>query len=366
MSRSHLQGVVVTRYGHAAPCRHIQVLEAGHPVPDENSVAAARAVLQMVNGLSPGDTVLCLLSGGGSSLLCLPAEGITLADKQRLNESMLRAGMPIGAINTVRRHASAIKGGRLAAAAWPARVLTLVISDVPGDAPADIASGPTVADDTTCADALRALDRYGIASPAAVSGLLQSGASETCKPGNPRLARSELRMIATPAASLRAAAAVATAAGVEPVILGDHFEGEAAELGRAMAAQALEAASRRASTASPCVLLSGGETTVTVRGAGAGGRNVQFLLSMAIALDGAPDVNALAADTDGIDGTLPVAGAIIRPDTLHRAAAQGLDPRDFLVRNDAHSFFAALEDQVITGPTLTNVNDFRALLIHAN
>jgi hydroxypyruvate reductase len=361
--RGPLTGVVVTAYGHAVPCARIRILEAAHPVPDANGEAAARALLEAVAGLGPDDLVIALVSGGGSALLTLPAPGLTLADKQAVNRALLRSGADIGEMNCVRKHLSAIKGGRLAAAAFPARLLALAISDVPGDDPAVIASGPTVADPTTFAEARAVLAKYGITEPAAALEHLARATDETPKPGDPRLARAELRLIATPWTSLEAAARVAEAEGVRPLILGDALEGEAREVARVLAAIARSARRHGHPVPAPCVLLSGGETTVTVRGPGRGGRNVELLLALALALRGEPGVWALAADTDGIDGAEPVAGALLRPDSLARAAAAGLDAKAMLARNDAHPFFAGLGDQVVTGPTLTNVNDFRAVLV---
>lgn len=358
-----LEGLVVTRYGHGETCRAIRIVEAAHPVPDEAGLAAARRMLELVRGLRPDDLVLGLWSGGGSALLPLPAAGLTLADKQRINQSLLKSGASISEMNCVRRHLSAIKGGRLAAACHPARVLNLLISDVPGDAPADIASGPGVADASTCADALDILDRYRIEIPPAVRAGLQGGVLETLKPGDAHLAQVETCIVAAPRQALEAAAEVARAAGVTPCILGDAIEGEAREVAKVMAGIAREVRLRNAPFAAPCVLLSGGETTVTVRGSGQGGRNVEFLLALGIALGGLPGVHALAGDTDGVDGALEVAGAILAPDSLERAWKLGLPPRRFLGDNDAHSFFAALGDMVVTGPTRTNVNDFRAVLV---
>ena len=358
-----LSGLVVTRYGHAVPCERIEIVEAAHPVPDASGEAAARRILEMVQGLGPDDLVLALISGGGSALLSLPAPGLTLADKQAVNAALLRSGAPIGEMNCVRKHLSAIKGGRLAAAACPARVLTLVISDVPSDDPSAIASGPTVPDPTTFAEARAILAKYGITSPAAAIEHLERAEDETPKPGDPRLARAETRMIATPQMSLEAAAEVARRAGVTPLILGDAIEGEAREVGRVMAGIARQAALRGQPARPPCVLISGGETTVTVRGGGRGGRNVEFLLSLAVELDGLPGVFAVAGDTDGVDGAEEVAGALITPDTLARAAAHGVNAKERLADNDGHGFFEAVGDQIVTGPTLTNVNDFRAILI---
>ena len=358
-----LSGLIVTRYGHGAPCERIEVVEAAHPVPDEAGQAAAGRILELVGGLGEDDLVIALISGGGSSLLVLPGEGLSLADKQGVNRALLRSGASIDEMNCVRKHLSAIKGGRLAAAAFPARTVSLLISDVPGDDPAVIASGPTVPDVTTSADARVILARYGIALPEAVRRHLLRPAAETVKPGDPRLARAELRLIAAPQLSLAAAADLARAAGIAPVLLGDALEGEAREVGKVMAGIARSVATHGQPAAAPAVLLSGGETTVTVRGDGRGGRNVEFLLGLAVALDGLPGAWAIAGDTDGIDGAEEIAGAIVTPDTLARARAAGSDPLALLANNDAHSLFELLRDQVITGPTLTNVNDFRAVLV---
>jgi glycerate 2-kinase len=358
-----LSGLVVTRYGYAVPCERIDIVEAAHPVPDAAGMHAAQRMLERVGALREDDLVLCLFSGGGSALLPLPAPGLNLDMKQAVSRALLACGATIGEMNCVRRHLSAIKGGRLAAACHPARVLTLLISDVPGDRPIDIASGPTVADPTTCADALAIVRRYGIELPGPVREALESGRGESVKPGDARLARSTAQMIATPQMALEAAARVARSAGVTPYILGDAIEGEARDVGKVFASMALQVAERGQPFATPCVLLSGGETTVTVRGRGRGGRNVEFLLSLAIALDGHPRVHALAGDTDGVDGQEEIAGGCIGPDTLARAWSLGLRPKDMLANNDGHGFFTALGDSVITGPTLTNVNDFRAILI---
>ncbi|HEY0833451.1 MAG TPA: glycerate kinase [Azospirillum sp.] len=358
-----LSGLVVTRYGYAVPCRRIGIVEAAHPVPDAAGLAAARRIRELVRGLTPDDLVLCLISGGGSALLPLPLDGLTLEDKQAVNRALLTSGATISEMNCVRRHLSAIKGGRLAAACHPARVVTLLLSDVPGDDPMDIASGPTVADPTTCADALAIIRRHGIAVPPAVLEVLESGRGESIKPGDPRLAGIDTRMAATPQMALEAAAAVARAAGIPAHILSDRIEGEAREVGKAMAGIALQVARHGQPFTAPCVLLSGGETTVTVRGRGRGGRNVEFLLALGVALDGCPGVHALAGDTDGVDGVEEVAGGHLAPDSLARAWAMGIKPRDRLDDNDGHGFFEALGDSLVTGPTLTNVNDFRAILI---
>jgi hydroxypyruvate reductase len=359
------EGLVVTRYGYAQPCAHIQIIEAAHPLPDAAGLAAAERLLAYLHdlGLSERDLVICLISGGGSALLPLPAPRLTLADKQAINRSLLASGATIREMNGLRRHLSAIKGGRLAAACHPARLLTLAISDVPGDDPVDIASGPTVADATTCADALAIVRRFGIELPAAARAWLESGQGESVKPGDPRLARAELRLVAAPQLALEAAAEVARAAGWSVHILGDALEGEARDVGKVLAGIALQTARRGQPFTPPCVLLSGGETTVTLRGQGRGGRNVECLLSLAQALGGEPGVWALAGDTDGVDGAEEIAGAIATPDTLARAWAQGMNALDRLADNDGHGFFGRLGDSVVTGPTLTNVNDFRALLI---
>ncbi len=358
-----LEGLVITRYGYAVPCRQIEIVEAAHPVPDAAGLAAAERLLRLVDGLSEDDLVLCLISGGGSSLMPLPLEGLTLEDKQQVNRALLKSGATIGEMNCVRRHLSAIKGGRLAAACHPAKVVTLLISDVPGDDPIDIASGPTAADPTHCADALAIIRRYGIELPAAVREVLESGRGESIKPGDPRLARSELHLVATPQMALEAAAKLARESGVAPYILGDAIEGEARDVGKVLAGIALQVAARGQPVAGPCVLLSGGETTVTVRGNGRGGRNVEFLLSLGVALNGHRRIHALAGDTDGVDGQEEIAGALLTPDSLPRAWSLGLKPRDHLADNDGHGFFEKLGDSVITGPTLTNVNDFRAIFI---
>ncbi|HXE26660.1 MAG TPA: glycerate kinase [Roseiarcus sp.] len=361
-----LTGLVVTRYGHGVgPLKRIEVVEAAHPIPDVAGQMAARRILDLVKGLGPDDLALCLISGGGSALLTLPAPGITLDDKQALNKALLRSGANIHEINCVRKHLSAIKGGRLALAAAPARIVSLIISDVPGDDPSVIASGPTTPDATTLADARAVLERYRLAAPPAVKTLLEDPSAETPKPGDPAFARSEARIIAAPQASLEAAAAVACRAGYSPLILGDSIEGEAREVGKVMAGIARQAAVHGQPVPAPCALISGGETTVTVHGAGRGGRNVEFLLSMAVELDGRPRIFALAGDTDGVDGAEEAAGAILAPDSLERAARLGLNARASLAGNDAHGFFQALGDQVVTGPTLTNVNDFRAILVVA-
>jgi glycerate 2-kinase len=351
-----LLGVVVTRYGHAVPTQKIKIIEAAHPVPDENSLRAADEILDTVTNLSPDDLVIALISGGGSALLVAPLPGLTLQDKQDINRALLRSGAAIGDMNTVRKHLSRIKGGKLAAAAAHARVVTLVISDVPGDDPAIIASGPTVPDATTPQDALDILTRFNIPVSAPIKAALHNAAHI-----NRTIPKPDVRMIASPAMALAAAADVARQHGITPVLQGDALEGEAAGVGKNLSSIAQSSAQ----TDQPIVYLSGGETTVTVgaKGAGRGGRNMEFLLSCAIQLAGQSNIYALAADTDGIDGTEDAAGAMLTPDTLRRAQALNLDAQDFLTRHDSYSFFHALDDLLVTGPTLTNVNDFRALLV---
>ncbi len=365
-----LSGLVITRYDHVPPAYaarpgRIEVVEARHPVPDEAGLKATARIAQLTQGLTAHDLVLCLISGGGSALLSMPAPGLTLADKQAINRALLHSGAAIDEMNCVRKHLSGIKGGRLAALCAPARVVTLLISDVPGDAPEVIASGPTVADSSTCADALAILRRYRIDIPAAALAGLESGAFETPKPGDPIFAGHEVHTIATPQQSLEAAAALARVAGIEAHILGDDLEGESREVGKVHAALARAVARRGQPFARPCVILSGGETTVTVRHPqpGRGGRAGEFLMGCALALQGQPGVHVLAADTDGIDGIESNAGAIVTPSTLARAQALGLNAAAMLDRHDAYPFFEALGDLVVPGPTFTNVNDFRALLV---
>ena len=358
-----LAGLVVTRYGHGVPCSRVEIVEAAHPVPDAAGEAAAARILALVSGLTAADRVLALVSGGGSALLAAPAPGVTLAGKRALTAALLRSGAAIDEINCVRKHLSAIKGGRLAAAAWPAPVLTLAISDVPGDDPAVIASGPTVADPTSAVDALKVLDFYGIAVADSLRARLAGGELETPKPGDPRLANGRFELVASPRQMLEAAAAEARRLGIAPLILGDAIEGEAREVGKALAGMAISCGRHGFPGEKPCVLLSGGETSVTMKGAGRGGRNTEFLLGLALALGGAPGVHALAADSDGIDGSEDNAGAFVTPDTLARARAAGLDARGLLAGNDAWTFFAGLDDLLVTGPTRTNVNDFRAILV---
>ena len=361
--QGELSGLVVTRYGHGAECKRIEVVEAAHPVPDEAGARAAQRMVDLVQGLSADDLVLCLISGGGSALLAAPAPGLTLADKQSVNKALLRSGASIGEMNCVRKHLSALKGGRLALHCAPARVETLLISDIPGDDPTLIASGPTLPDATTCADALAVLAKYGIEVPANVRAHLESGAGETPKPFDARFNGHRSVTLATAQQALEAAAARARELGVEAHILSDCIEGEAREVAEVHAAIARQVAQRGQPFSRPCVILSGGETTVTVRGKGRGGRNAEFLLALAVALDGLPGVHAIAGDTDGIDGSEDNAGAMLSPDTLTRAGARGLNARAHLENNDGYGFFAGLDDLIVTGPTRTNVNDFRAILI---
>ena len=368
-----MSGLVVTRYDYVPPefiaarargQTRIEVVEAAHPVPDEAGRRAAARILELAHGLTEDDLVICLMSGGASSLLALPAAGVTFAEKQAINSALLKSGAAIDEMNCARKHLSAIKGGRLAAACAPARLVTLVVSDVPGDSPSVIGSGPTVPDPTTCADALAVLKRYAIDVPPAIRAGLESGALETPKPGDAAFARNEVHLVATPQQSLDAAAALARSAGIVAHVLGDEIEGESREVGKVHAALARQIARRGQPFAAPCVILSGGETTVTVKQKGGrGGRATEFLLGCAIALQEAPDIWVLAADTDGIDGVETNAGAVVAPDTLARARALSVGARDHLDRNDAFTFFEALGDLVVTGPTFTNVNDFRAILV---
>lgn len=357
------EGLVITRYGYARPTAGIEVIEAGHPVPDEAGVAATRRMLDLLGSLGPDDYVLNLLSGGGSALLVCPAGDITLADKQAITNALLASGVAIDRINIVRKHLSCVKGGQLAAAAFPARITTLIISDVAGDDPAYIASGPTVGDRSRPDDARAILESIGAEIPSSVAAVL-AGPGGVLAPDDPRLARAENRIIASAARSLAAAAARAGEFGIEARILGDAIEGEARDVGRAQAGLALEMQRQLGPGDAPLLLLSGGECTVTRRGSGIGGPNAEFLLSALITLGGQPGIHAIACDTDGVDGAAEVAGALIDPATFKRAAAADLDPREYLENNDSHSFFAALDAQVIPGPTLTNVNDFRAFLIY--
>ncbi len=364
-----MSGLVVTRYDYVPPAYkatpgRIEVVEAAHPVPDDAGRRAARRIAELTKGLTKDDLVLCLISGGASSLMAMPAEGITLEEKQAINKALLKSGAAIDEMNCVRKHLSAIKGGRLAAMCAPAQVVTLLISDVPGDSPQVIGSGPTVPDSTTCADALGILKRYGIDVPAAARAALESGELETPKPGDPRFAGHQVHMIATPQQSLQAAAELARSAGIGVHVLSDEMEGESREVGKVHAAMARYVARHGQPFAKPCVIISGGETTVTVKSKGGrGGRATEFLLGCAIALQGEPGVHVMAGDTDGIDGVEDNAGAIVTPTTLARARAAGLKAQDYLDANDAYNFFKPLGDLVVPGPTFTNVNDFRAVLI---
>jgi glycerate 2-kinase len=358
-----ISGLVVTRYAHGEATQHIEVVEAAHPVPDAAGRAAAGRMWELVQGLTADDLVLCLISGGGSALLALPAEGLTLADKQAVNKALLKSGANISEMNCVRKHLSAIKGGRLAAACAPAQVVSLVISDVPGDDPSVVASGPTVADPTTFADALAILNKYNISEPAAAIEHLKAAKEETPKPGDPRLARVTTTVIATAQQSLQAAVKEAEKLGLKTVVLGDSIEGESRDVALVHASIARQVVGHGQPASAPCVILSGGETTVTVRGNGRGGRDAEFLLALTVALDGLPGVYAIAADTDGIDGTEDNAGAIMTPDTLARANAKGISAKAMLANNDGYNFFKGIDDLIVTGATRTNVNDFRAILI---
>jgi hydroxypyruvate reductase len=356
--------LVITRYGHGMPTRQIEVVEAAHPVPDESGQRAARRILERVRGLTAEDLVLCLVSGGASALMAVPGGVLSLADKQAVNKGLLKSGANIAEMNCVRKHLSGIKGGRLAAAAHPARVVTLLISDVPGDDPSVIGSGPTVADPTSVADALAVFEKYRMPIPEAVRRHLASAEAETPKPGDPRLAGQAIEILGTPQAALDAAAAVAQQAGFRPIVLGD-LEGEARDVALVHAGIARQVARHSQPMPGPAAIISGGETTVTVRGAGRGGRNAEFLLALAVALDGEAGAYALAGDTDGIDGTEDNAGAVLDPFSLARAAALGIDAKARLADNDGYGFFSALGDLIVTGPTRTNVNDFRVILVGA-
>ncbi|TNE39476.1 MAG: glycerate kinase [Alphaproteobacteria bacterium] len=362
-----IEGLVITRYEHGLPLSRIKVVEAGHPVPDTEGARAADDILKLLEGLSQDDLVLCLISGGGSSLLAKPGEGIALDEKKAVTKALLASGANITEMNTLRKHLSAIKGGRLAVAAYPARTVTLMISDVPGDDPAVIASGPTVPDTTSVSDARAVLEKYGIEISSAVAAFLETAAAETPPAGHPAFKITTQSMVATPQASLQAATRLAAEKGITPVVLGDSIEGEAQDVAAVMAAIARQVKLHDQPMKKPCVLISGGETTVTVRSSegtpGRGGRNCEFLLALALQLGGMEGVYALAADTDGIDGTEDNAGAIYTPESVNRAANEGLEAKDFLARHDSYSFFASLGDLIKTGPTRTNVNDFRAILI---
>ena len=358
-----LSGLVITRYGHGVPCERIEIVEAAHPVPDDAGLRAAQRIAELVSGLQAEDLVICLISGGGSALLTAPAAGLTLEDKREVNRQLLACGAPISEMNCLRKHLSSLKGGRLAAAAHPARVVSLIISDVPGDDPSIVASGPTAPDPTTRQDALAIVEKRKLKLPGAVLRFLESPEAETPKPGDPRFAGVDNRLIATPAQSLAAAARLAEQAGYDILDLGDRVEGEARDVARDHAELALAIAAGRHAVRAPAVVLSGGETTVTMRGQGRGGRNAEYALALALALGGNPRIWAVTGDTDGIDGSEDNAGALVAPDSLARARTAGIDAAARLDDNDAFGFFGALGDLVVTGPTLTNVNDFRAILI---
>jgi hydroxypyruvate reductase len=358
-----LSGLVVTPYGYGLPCARIEVIEAAHPVPDGAGEKAARRILELVAGLTGDDLVICLISGGGSSLLSLPAEGVSLEDKRTLNRALLKSGASIAEINCVRKHLSAIKGGRLAKQCAPARVVTLAVSDVPGDAPDIIASGPTVADPTTSGDALAVLKQYGITVPRHIQAWLESAESESVKPGDADLANNRFTIITKAQQSLEAAAKTARKQGYASLILSDCIEGEAREVAKVHAAIVRQVLNYGQPVAAPCVIISGGETTVTVRGNGRGGRNGEFILSLLKALRGQVWVYAIAADTDGIDGSEDNAGCILTPESFQRALDAGIDLNAMLANNDSYSVFAKLNDLVVTGPTRTNVNDFRAIVV---
>lgn len=356
------EGLVITRYGYARSCQGIEIVEAAHPVPDQAGLEATARMLALVESAGEGDFVLALISGGASALLVQPVPGVSLAEKQAVNQALLASGAPIDRMNTVRKHLSRIKGGQLAAAAWPADLLALIISDVPGDDPAFIGSGPTVGDPSTSAEALAVIDRWQVDVPVSVREALSSG-SGVIRPADPRLSRVRNVIYAAPRQSLEAAAVLAREAGCDVRLLGDALEGEARTVAEEQSRQALAVQQEMKVGDRPILLLSGGELTVTRRGDGIGGPNAEFCLALALALDGAEGIHALACDTDGVDGAAEVAGAVIGPATLTSAAAQGVDPRKALLQNDAHSFFSAIGAQVVTGPTLTNVNDFRAILV---
>jgi glycerate 2-kinase len=358
-----ISGLVVTRYQHELPTRFVEVLQSGHPMPDDNGEKAARRMLQMANTLGPDDLLLCLMSGGASALLTCPAEGLNMADLRTVNAALLSQGVPIHEMNCVRKHLSAISGGRLARAAGGAKIVTLLISDVPGDDPAVIGSGPTVADPTTLEDAKEIIRKYGIQVPPAVAAHLEKASSESVKPGDASLERAENILIAKPQDALEAAAAYARKHGITPVILGHRIEGEARDVAKVMAGMAFQVDEHGQPAKAPCVLISGGETTVTIKGKGRGGRNAEFLLALVIAAQGHAKISGVACDTDGIDGSEDNAGAVMLTDTFARAQKQGMKPSDYLANNDAYGFFEKLGDLIVTSPTRTNVNDFRAVLI---
>lgn len=358
------EGLVITRYGYARPCKGIEIVEAAHPVPDAAGMEATARMLSLIDGAGEGDFVLALISGGASALLVQPVPGVSLAEKQAVNQALLASGAPIDRMNTVRKHLSQVKGGQLAAAAWPADLLALIISDVPGDDPTFIGSGPTVGDPSTPADALAVIERWQVEVPACVRMALSRG-SGVVPTDDPRLSRTRNVIYAAPRQSLEAAAALARVAGCDVRLLGDALEGEARSVAKEQARLAQHLQQQIEAGDAPILLLSGGELTVTRRGDGVGGPNAEFCLALALSLEGAKGIHALACDTDGVDGAAEVAGALIGPDTLAIAAQRGADPQLALQRNDAHSFFAVTGSQVITGPTLTNVNDFRAILIES-
>lgn len=361
-----LHGTVVTRYGHAVACSNIEIIEAAHPVPDANSEHAARQILSAVQDLTEDDLVICLISGGGSALMCLAAEGISLTDKQRVNEALLKSGAAIAEINVVRKHLSAIKGGRLGVAAAPAQVMSLLISDVPGDDPAIIASGPTVPDPSTFEQARAVVKKYAIQLPDSVAQLFDAAANETPKPGDPRFNQSSVHLIATPQLSLEAAARIGRDAGYSVVIMSDRLEGESKAVAQQHVAWVQQVIAGEGAVSPPCILLSGGETTVRVTGTGRGGRNAEFGMALAKGLQGIKGVYAIACDTDGIDGTEDNAGVFVRPETIAKGRGLGLNLDAYMKNNDGYGYFSQLDDLVVTGPTLTNVNDFRAIVIEGN
>jgi len=361
--KGELSGLVITRYGYAKPCERIEIVEAAHPVPDIAGLHAAERMVELVSELGENDLCMALVSGGASALLTLPAPGMTLADKQALNQALLRSGATITEMNCVRKHLSAIKGGRLARAATPARLVSLLISDVAGDDPGVIGSGPTVPDPTTFADAREIVSRYAMKLPASAQALLDAGADETPKLGDAAFANTEVRLVARPTASLKAAAELVAEAGLHTLILGDALEGEARDVAAEHARMALDIRAGNGPVRAPAVVLSGGELTVTMRGQGRGGPNGEYMLAMAEALQGAAGIHAIACDTDGIDGSEDNAGAMIGPNTLARAEAAGVNAGAYLAENDSYGFFKATGDLVMSGPTFTNVNDFRAFLV---
>jgi glycerate 2-kinase len=359
-----LEGIAVTRYGHGKECQSIEVIEAAHPVPDNRGEIAAKRLLEIANTLEEDDLLLCLISGGGSALLGLAADGLTFDDKKAINKALLASGAPIGEMNVVRKHLSAIKGGRLAKAAYPAKILTMAISDVPGDDPSVIASGPTVPDESTSEQAIEIIDRYGISIPDHVRAHLESPLSETPKPGDEIFEKSEVVMVAKPSDMVNSVCEKAESLGFNVINLGADIEGEAKEVGQEQAKMALKYQAEMKVGDKPIAIISGGETTVTIQGEGGkGGRNCEYILSLAVALNGAENIHALACDTDGIDGSEDVAGAIITPDTLKRAKSAGYSAQEMLAKHDSYTLFQAIGDLYKTGPTLTNVNDMRVIYI---